>query len=580
MLTADLTAIARRVAALYGQYEAEGPALRTAPVLALGTFERVGSNWLSDSLRAEMPQHNEPFRQQLSRKHPTSPHNRVPLELTGGAWLGALEQHHLACALSDLYGQPRHLIKETNLFFSTETTLTLLPYSPVLVLTRAPVGVASSFARGRLWKRWGYSERYAQVAVTARSARWRNEFEPLVPQDDPEEPVALGRLMAVNALLLARALEGRARTIVSYEQHVKDPVGTLGRIADLLNVDLPDTVNPQPTSPTAADSTFATNRHKTGLIASLDCHTAELVSKHIDNTLSLAAQTLDPQVSAAAAEWLAGDDLYELHEPVARPRRTGQPAAAGRKALLPSYCPMAGVSWRNTLVTNGEMADLLTMLHAAGMPNTQYGTNLLTCPMPHERGGRLHFDPKERRWLVSPGFETHPAYWVTWVGAAVMAAWSGARLPTRVEALEATLGAPPARNSDYAIGDASCVVEPGLGAGQVSHLVGNVQIWCGDGPAQDAECPEQRFLFGAAWNTPGTRAAVTAERSRHLLGSSRGVGIRLVRDPDTTQATGLGAWELAHRLNGWIDELGGPARSLGELDRRLVTALTAAASSS
>ncbi|MEU0302889.1 sulfotransferase [Streptomyces sp. NPDC006175] len=564
------------MAALNGQHEPGGLA-PTAPVLALGTFERVGSNWLSDSLRAEMPQHNEPFRQQLSRKHPTSPHNRVPLELTGGAWLGELELHHLACALSDLYGYPRHLVKETNLFFSTDTTLTLLPYSPVLVLTRAPVGVASSFARGRLWKRWGYSERYAQVAVTARTARWRKEFETLLPQDDPEEPVALGRLMAVNALLLARALNGREYTVVSYEQHVKDPTGALGRIADLMNVDLPANEQVRPTGPTAADSTFATNNHKNELIASLDRHTAELVSKHASDALSRAAQTLDPQVTATAAEWLAGDDLYELHEPVARPRQAARPAAAGQKVPPPSYCPMAGVSWRNTLVTNSEMADLLTMLHAAGMPNTQCGTNLLLCPMPHGRGGRLRFDSKGRRWLVSPGFEAHPAYWVTWVGAAVMAAWSGARLPTRAEALEASLGAPPARNSDYAIGDASCVVEPGLGAGQVHHLVGNLQIWCSDGPAQDADLPEQRFLFGAAWNTPGTRAAVTAERSRYLLGSSRGVGIRLVRDHDTTQATGLGAWELAHRLNDWIDDLGGPARSLGELDHRLVTALTATA---
>ncbi|MEW2087839.1 hypothetical protein AB0932_07235 [Streptomyces sp. NPDC006682] len=504
----------------------------------------------------------------------------MPLELTGGASLSELEQHHLACALSDLYGRPRHLVKETNLFFSTDTTLTLLPYSPVLVLTRAPVGVASSFARGRLWRRWGYNERYAQVAVTARSARWRNEFEPLLPQDDPEEPIALGRLMAVNALLLARALNGRGHTVVSYEQHVKDPLGTLGRIAALMNVGLPARVQLRPTSPTVADSTFATNRHKSELIAGLDRRTADLVSKHANDTLSRAAQTIDPQVTATAAEWLAGDDLYELHEPVARPSRAGRPTAAGQKVPLPSYCAMAGVSWRNTLVTNGEMADLLTMLHVAGMPNTQCGTNLLLCPMPHERGGRLRFDPKERRWLVSPGFEAHPAYWVTWVGAAVMAAWSGARLPTRAEALEASLGAPPARNSDYAIGDASCVVEPGLGAGQVHHLVGNLQIWCSDGPAQNAERPEQRYLFGAAWNTPGTRTAVTAERSRYLLGSSRGVGIRLVRDPDTTQATGLGAWELAHRLNGWIDDLGGPAHSLGERDRRLVTALAAAEPSS
>ncbi|MFJ7489651.1 sulfotransferase [Streptomyces sp. NPDC097727] len=580
MLTAGLKDIAARVVALHRQDEGKGLALTTAPVMALGIFERVGSNWLSDSLRGEMPQHNEPFRQQLSRKHPMSPSDRVPLDLTDGAWLGELERHHLACALSDLYGHPRHLVKETNLFFSTDTVLTLLPYSPVLVLTRAPVGIASSFARSRLWKRWGYDERYAQVAVTAHSARWRREFEPLLPQDDPEEPIALGRLIAVNALLLARALAGRDRTIVSYEQHVKDPTATLARIAAHLDVALPASPRPRPTTPEAADATFATNGHKNELIATLDRHTAELVSEHANATLIHAAQTLDPQVIATAAEWLAGDDLYELCEPVTRPRPATRPVPVPQKVPLPAYCPVTRVSWRNTLVTNGEMADLLTMLHAAGMPNTQSGTNLLLCPMPHERGGRLRFDPKQRRWLVSPGYEAHPAYWVTWVGAAAMAAWSGARLPTRAEALDAAVGAPPAHNCDYAMGDTSSVIEPGRGAGQVHHLVGNLQIWCSDGPVLSEAEPEQRFLFGAAWNTPGTGEAIGAMRSRYLLGSSRGVGVRLVRDPDTTQATGLGAWELAHRINGWIDDLGNPACSLGELDRRLVTALTGAAASS
>ncbi|WP_331726064.1 SUMF1/EgtB/PvdO family nonheme iron enzyme [Streptomyces sp. NBC_01012] len=580
MLTADLKDMAARVAALHGPYEGEGPVLTTAPVLALGVFERVGSNWLSDSLRAGMPQHNEPFRQQLSRKHPASPHNRVPLELTGGAWLGELELHHLVCALSDLYGHPRHLVKETNLLFSTDTTLTLLPYSPVLVLTRAPVGIASSFARGRLWKRWGYGERYGQVAATAHSARWRREFESLLPQDDPEELVALGRLIAVNALLLARALVDREHTVVPYEQHVEDPAGTLSRVAGLLHIEQPAPAPLRPAGSTAADATFATTGHKNELVADLDRRSAERVSEHVHATLSRAARTLDPQITTTAAGWLTGDELYELREPVVRPRGTARPAATTRQVPLPVYCPTPGMSWRNTLVTNREMADLLTMLHAAGLPNTQCGVNLLLCPMAHERGGRLHFDQRRRRWTVSPGFETHPAYWVTWAGAAAVAAWSGARLPTRAEALEATSGALPAYNCGYATGDASSVAETGRGAGQVHHLVGNLQIWCGDGPTQHAARPEQRFLFGAAWNTPGTREAIEAERSRYLLGSSRGVGVRLVRDPDTTQATGLGAWELAHRINGWVDGLGDPACSPGELDRRLVTALIAAQGSS
>ena len=33
------------------------------PVLLLGVMERVGSNWVSDTLRSVTGQHNEPFRQ-------------------------------------------------------------------------------------------------------------------------------------------------------------------------------------------------------------------------------------------------------------------------------------------------------------------------------------------------------------------------------------------------------------------------------------------------------------------------------------------------------------------------------------
>ncbi|MFJ7279833.1 hypothetical protein [Kitasatospora sp. NPDC098663] len=79
-----------------------------APLLILGAFERVGSNWVSDQLRASMQQHNEPFRQQLGTAHPLSALNPRPeYELT------ALNRHHLACALHDLHGSERHAVKET-----------------------------------------------------------------------------------------------------------------------------------------------------------------------------------------------------------------------------------------------------------------------------------------------------------------------------------------------------------------------------------------------------------------------------------------------------------------------------------
>ncbi|MCQ9178972.1 hypothetical protein KMT30_07980 [Streptomyces sp. IBSBF 2953] len=42
--------------------------------------------------------------------------------------------HQLVCALCDLHGPDRHLVKETNLFFAADTVPGLLPRSPAIVL--------------------------------------------------------------------------------------------------------------------------------------------------------------------------------------------------------------------------------------------------------------------------------------------------------------------------------------------------------------------------------------------------------------------------------------------------------------
>lgn len=59
-----------------------------APLLILGTSERVGSNWVSDTLRPVLGQHNEPFRQQLGPDHPWSALNPrfddPPAAVSGG----------------------------------------------------------------------------------------------------------------------------------------------------------------------------------------------------------------------------------------------------------------------------------------------------------------------------------------------------------------------------------------------------------------------------------------------------------------------------------------------------------------
>ena len=181
------------------------------PLLVLGTCERVGSNWISDTLRPVLGQHNEPFRQQLAGDHPLSPLNPRLTGFSGGdlPTLGHLGRHWLVTFAISKYGLTRQAVKETNLFFAMPALLALLPGAPVLVLSRSPLGVASSFTRSRLFARWGYGARYQQmIAMTRYGSGCARRFSALVPDDDPPDLVALARLHVLNTVLLADALAG------------------------------------------------------------------------------------------------------------------------------------------------------------------------------------------------------------------------------------------------------------------------------------------------------------------------------------------------------------------------------------
>ncbi|RPK75989.1 hypothetical protein EES45_24155 [Streptomyces sp. ADI97-07] len=148
------------------------------PALALGIFERVGSNWLSESLREAMPQTTRLSVSNSAaniRCRLVTAFRRVFREPGSVAWA-----HTIFCAPSGTCAGNPGLIKETSLFFAMDTVLEMLPESPAVVLTRARIGMASSFARGRLWERWCYGDRDAQVAATARAPGWRTVFAPLL----------------------------------------------------------------------------------------------------------------------------------------------------------------------------------------------------------------------------------------------------------------------------------------------------------------------------------------------------------------------------------------------------------------
>lgn len=556
-----------RVNALRTLARAEGTEI-FAPLLVLGTSERVGSNWLSDSLRPVMPQHNEPFRQQLGPDHPLSPVNpfAVDVEQVSKALLGNLGWHWLAEFVLSKYGPVRQLVKETNLFFAAATVLRLFPEAPVVVLSRSPLGVASSFARSNLFARWDYAGRYQQMLSMTKPGPY-GRFATVVPDDDPDDLIALTRLVVLNTLLLADALEGREPRHIRYETAVLDRARALGSLGGLIP---PNHPGEQSTAAAAGDDLFATTNHKQRLVASLDAGHVAAVQKATVDALSAAVTAVPESVLDQAATWLTGAELYQLDD-TAKPKRTrrSEPEASALPEVSYAYC--RGLAWRNLLVSNAEFCGLLNSLHAAGVPNTYRGTHLLFTPMPHERGGRIHFDTQRGRWSVSPGFDHHPVYWVTWPGAAAFALSNSARLPTHGELCVLAADSEPS-NHNYAVGDAAPVVQSVAPLG-IHHPVGNVQVWCGDGPPPLFGQPVEKWLHGAAWNTPATPAEVNRLRSRHLLGSSRGVGIRLVRDL-STPFTGPTIGQVATMLDTWIDGLADRDRSLSDMDSRIAAVLT------
>jgi hypothetical protein len=550
------------------------------PLLLLGVMERVGSNWVSDTLRPVTGQHNEPFRQQVGPAHPLSALNPGLSLEDSSPDLGPYGRHWLVTFAAAKHAPVRQVIKETNLFFALPALLSLFPGSPVAVLTRSPLGVASSFARGDLFRRWGYRARYRQLtAMTTRPelAGWAA----VVPDDDPPDLVALARLQVLNSLIIASALHDRGArddlAVIRYEAAVLNPASARAPLARLVPEAPGFAAAPGAPVAPAGEDTFATTTRKEELTACLSAEGSEEVGAATARALAAGRQAVPAPAWDLARDWASGDRLYSLapSQQAARPARRTAPDRG--PACPVRWVPGRGggdLRWRNLLVTNDEMAAFLNELAAAGLPNCIDGSYLLAVEMPHERGGRLHCS-RAGRWTVSPGFGAHPAYWVTWTGAAALAARHGARLPARAEMIaETSHGDLAVTNHGYQAGDTVPVTEPGRGPGEIHHLAGNLQAWCCDGPAGDPSAPASRWLHGAAWNTPATPDEIRRPRGRHLSGASRGVGIRLVRDHAGRQPAAT-AGQLAAALTRWTLSLASRDRPLRDLDEALAGALAA-----
>lgn len=249
------------------------------PLLILGTSERVGSNWLSDTLGRALLVSNEPLRQQLGIGHPLAalnPHPRAAASVDVDQ-LGPYGWHALVVAAANKYtptGQVRCAVKETNLYGSVALPLVLWPDAPIVVASRSPLGVASSFTRSKLIRRFDYRAAYQRLASLARTHLDYQRWASLFPSDRPDDLTVLLRLVVLNAALLAEAVADRPNVLhVPYEAAVHDQAAALARISSMFGTPLP--ADPDVTLMGASgDDTFATTNSGRGLVAHLDQPTA------------------------------------------------------------------------------------------------------------------------------------------------------------------------------------------------------------------------------------------------------------------------------------------------------------------
>jgi hypothetical protein len=561
------------------------------PVLAMGVFERVGSNWFGASLRREVAVFNEPFRQQLHPTHPLSPCNPHPTGRPAtGQGLGLVGHWLEVFVASKLTTAAPVVVKETNLFFATGAFLGLFPASDVVVLCRDLVGILSSFRSGQLYRRWDYDDRYEQVAhgaVHGADRRWSAVLCTAGLRGEEK----LIRLALMNTVLLVEALGGRRWLPLAYEDAVCEPARTRAQLAEFV----PEIVNPagvpvQPAAvPASGDDVYSPHRAKSRLEAEL---TAEQITAAREVLDDLAEQL----GSDVAAEHLA-TAVELLHSPrwPYRPadRTCGPgpvpgivapvgPASGGRRARAADAIYIradgSGLWWRTLLVTNEEFCGFLNEMRSVGVWNVVDGAQLLCNEtMVGGRGGRVHLE--RGRYVASTGFADHPVYWVTWLGAALFAACAAARLPTRGEVDELLAARAPVTptNVDFAVGDTTGVIEAGRPADAIHHLAGNVQVWCQDGPGHPAGL-QMRHYHGVAWNSRGDIEDLRRLKARHVTASSRGIGIRLVRDTPAGMPR-LAPDEIARRVADLAEQLDNARLDLAGADRALAALPTMGAPS-
>lgn len=529
----------------------------------MGMFERVGSNWFLDTLGKKYRTHNEPFRQQLHRSHILSTLNEDIADIGSidPNSMHPFERYWIKTFVLSKYSSNPQAIKESNLFFATNNFLQMFPYSQIIALTRDPVGIVSSFTDKGLYDRWQYDERYRQLSQSIIKSENEKYLEIIPPKIELDKLRKLSRLIALNGLLLAAGLSDRKHEVLTYENAY---TSFLEDSSNLPIIKFPYASNHQNTSDQhtdpfeVVDETYSTSSVSNPLTVSLDTEEIKVVKDEIEKVINLASILTSTEEVDLASSYLIPDHKIKYKH---RSPKIFIPHLPGKSTAIRDFTFIhdraSNVSWRNTLVNNNEFGAFLNKARVNGINNIINGSQLLFNEnMPCERGGRIYFDEDKDKYAVISGYEYYPVYWVTWLGAAAFARYTGCSLPTSDQLTRLANNTSDTElsgiNINHRVGD---VVPAGTFAPDDTGIfdkLGNLSVWCENGPNDKSSDRFNRYIFGLAWNSTQPYIDLNKMNSRPITGCSRSVGIRLVLSELKTLSTS----NIAVIFHNWYDMLG------------------------
>lgn len=477
------------------------------------------------------------------------------------------------------YGNTDHAVKETNLFFALQNFLKFFPDSPILILKREPLGIFSSFIEQDLFNKWDYKERYERLKQVSLSASW----EPFrfIFSDDRETQSSitiLTRLLFLNSLLIAYLLNERPYKELAYESSVKDR----SEVLKFLSTEIfpGKTFSDEKTSDSTEDNlkqgTFSTKRTKNKLESYLDPTDEAEFFTELNRLIESASLRFKSITMERVKGFLSfGKNQYSISGRRNYDITPKLPEnAKGHAPIEYINDDHQSIKWRNTLVTNHEFCSFLNDLKKNGINNIMgCGQMFFNENMINERGGRIHFNKKLNEYEIVPGYENHPVYWVTWIGSAAFALSKGTRLPKRKEIeylIKSNIDPSKEMNAGHKFDDVQPINIDNYTPGEINDTVGNLAVWCADGQKQLHDDPQSatRFIYGTAWNRPQTLHEITKDHSRPLIGNSRAVGIRIVKDPTLTQMSFSEVIEQLRKVQVILEEASD--LSLHDVDQKII----------